>query len=141
MLISCNKYHLTKQKYLSCIETLPLRNDRLEAFYNDPSVVRQDFDFETGRSLLTADAKKLFVIRRLTDALYHHVDGALPKLIGEIEAVEKFIKRRFRGRTALKMIRLRSEAATVVETKITFAFRSRGVAFRILLLVATCSIN
>jgi hypothetical protein len=96
--------HIAEQKYLACIETLRLRNERLEEFYRDPSVIRESFDFETGRGRVRADPAKVFLIRQITNALYGLVDSTLPKIVGEIEELEKFIRRHFPGRTALKMI-------------------------------------
>lgn len=61
----------------------------LDEFYRNPSVERHNFDFETGRSVISADSHTLFLIRQVTNNLYEQVDKALPKLRTEIENPEK----------------------------------------------------
>jgi len=96
--------HLAEQSYHTCVETLAIKNKRLEDFYKNPNVSNKSFDFETGKGVVQASAQDIFFIRRVTDALYESIDKALPKLKTTILRLEIFIKLIFPGWQALQMV-------------------------------------
>ena len=114
-----------------------MRNEMLEEFYRDPSVQRQNFDFETGRSVISAEAHKIFMIRQVTNNLYEQVDKALPKLGAEIESLEKFVKKHFPGRNALKMVDLAAEPESVWKRRLRRWFGRNRIQRLALLSAAT----
>src|ERR1044071_1216976 len=71
---------IAEDGYIAAMDALLRRNEKLERFYYDPEVKRQQFDDKTGRSVLSAPIHKVFLIKQLTDALYQRVDTAIPRL-------------------------------------------------------------
>lgn len=86
---------IAEDGYIAAMDALLQRNEKMEAFYYDPEVKRQQFDEETGRSVLSAPIHKVFLIKKLTDALYQRVDSALPRLDAAFIAMRSCIKRNF----------------------------------------------
>ncbi len=96
--------HIAEQAFETAIEALRVRNEKTEEFYNSPDVEILEFDRVTGKSRVRASEKDIFLIRKSTDILYQTIDRALPKLLGETQAIEAFIKRHFKGLKSLTLI-------------------------------------
>ena len=79
--------------YTSAISSLSNRNARCEQFHRSPNVVRHSFNPQTGESTIEADDVEVFLLKQSTDALYHQVDRAIPKLDAAFAEVAKCIKR------------------------------------------------
>ena len=94
---------LAEQNYRACAQALQIRNQELQKFYDNPRVLHQIQDFETGVGVSRASDRDLIFLRQSTDGLYIAVDRALPRLIAAIQKVVKLIKSMFLGKTALKM--------------------------------------
>jgi hypothetical protein len=92
--------HIAEQRYHTSQESLAIRNKLLEAFYKNPN---EDFDFDTGRGRVRADAKEVYFIRQATDVVYQQIDRALPALAETARALERFIKAEFKGAKPLRM--------------------------------------
>lgn len=86
---------IAEESYVSAMEVLSQRNAKVEAFYYDSDVDRKTFNEETGRSTSNAPAHKVFLIKQLTDGLYHHVDRAIPLLAAAFASTRVCIKRNF----------------------------------------------
>jgi hypothetical protein len=94
--------HIAEQKFESAKGALSLRNERISKLDQHPGVEVLSFDIETGQSKIAAPAKELFMMRQATNNLYELIDEAIPKLLGEMQALETFIKRRYRGMKAIR---------------------------------------
>lgn len=96
--------------YRSSMQTLQARNGRWEEFLKNPRIAHRQFNPETGDAILEADSRDVFLMKKVTDALYRQIDRSIPMLATAFEALQQCIKRTFpKSFKALRMIEFEAE--------------------------------
>lgn len=96
--------HIAEQKFDTAVEALRLWNDWCHKLHNSADVEVRDFNLSTGAAKLAAPPQMIFYLKKYSDVIYEVTDEAIPKLKGEVQAVEAYVKRCFKGMKALKMV-------------------------------------
>ena len=96
--------HIAEQKFDTAIEALRLWNDWCHRFHHSPDIEIRDFDLSTGAAKVAAPPQMIFYLKKYSEVIFETTDEAIPKLKGEIQSLEAYVKRRFKGMKALKMV-------------------------------------
>jgi hypothetical protein len=97
--------HIAEQGFETAIECLRVRNQKMKELCNNSSGVKvEEFDSNSGQAKLNAPPQVIFFLRKATDSLYDIVDQAILKLLGEVQALEAFIKRKYKGAKPLTIV-------------------------------------
>ena len=96
--------HIAEQHFETALEVLRIRSEKTEGLLNSQEIQIEQFEFDSGKARINAPPQTVFGLRKATDSLYDVFDKALPKLLGEGQALEGFIRRKYKGVKPLRLL-------------------------------------